>query len=67
MHEYLIEAECMDCHGHVRAVEQYDEPVALDAEIPLSFAVCPRCGVRGPEWDVRSEHEIERVKPSNEP
>lgn len=66
---YLVEAQCPNCTAIVRAVEQYDEPVALDMDVPLSFSHCPKCGIEigaAGGWDPREEAEIERVPPTQE-
>lgn len=68
---YAVTLDCPNCDGVVQVVEATDGPVALDMDVPLSdYPNCPKCGVHlpsiGEEWDVRSEHEIDAVEPTQE-
>lgn len=68
---YAVTLGCPNCDEVTQVVEVKDEPVALDMAVPLSgYPHCPKCGVHlpsvGAEWDVRAEHEIEAVEPTQE-
>jgi len=68
---YAVTLGCPNCDKVTQVVEVKDEPVALDMDVPLSgYPNCPKCGIHlpsiGEEWDVRAEHEIEAVEPSQE-
>jgi hypothetical protein len=68
---YAVTLGCPNCDDVIQVVEATDSPVALDMDVPLSgYSHCPMCGIHlpsiGKEWDVRSEHEIETVTPTQE-
>lgn len=68
---YAITLGCPSCDEVVQVVEVMEEPISIDMEVPLSgYPHCPFCGVHlptiGEEWDVRSEHEIQAVSPTQE-
>ena len=71
-HLYTVTVGCPACNGVTQFVETTEEPVALDMDVPLDGkSHCPECGIeiastpRG-EWDLRAEHEIETVEPTQE-
>lgn len=68
---YALTLGCPNCDDAFQVVEVTDDPVPIDMDVPLSgYPHCPKCGVHlpsiGEEWDVRSEHEIETVLPTQE-
>jgi len=66
-----VSVECPVCQQVTQFVEVTENPVALDMDVPLEGkSHCPNCGVNlhsiGKEWDLRDEHEIETVNPTQE-
>jgi len=66
--EYLVIADCGHCGQELKYVEEFDEPAPLDYGVEIKWGRCPYCqGPMAPAWwDVKSEYEIERVKPTQE-
>lgn len=65
---YLLLAGCPACGEEVLQAEETDGPVGLMQDVAITARYCSICGfdvdASSEEWDLREDHEIERVPPT---